>query len=61
MTNEILKKYIGKNCYISTGPFGTSIVGIISDINENWLEITTKKNIQLVNAEFVQSIRVVDR
>ena len=61
MTNEILKKYIGKNCHISTGPFGTSIVGIISDINENWLEVKTKKDIQLINAEFIQSIRVVNR
>ena len=59
MTNEILKKYLGKNCLITT--FNTGILGVISDIHENWLEVKTKKNVQLVNAEFVQSIKVIDR
>jgi hypothetical protein len=61
VTNEILKKFIGRNCHISIGTFGTSLIGVINDINENWIEVKTKKEIQLVNAEFVQSIKVVDR
>jgi len=58
MTNELIKRYIGKQCLISTGSFGTSVKGIIIDVNENWLEIETKKGSELINAEFIQSIKI---
>jgi hypothetical protein len=58
MTNEVIKKYIGKNCRISTGSFGTNVVGKIIEVNENWIEIQTKKGIEIINAEFIQSIKV---
>lgn len=59
MTNEIIKKYIGKYCKITTGSMGTSVVGKIIGVNENWIEIETKKGSELVNADFVQSIKIV--
>jgi len=37
MTNEVIKKYIGKNCRISTGSFGTNLIGQIISVNENWI------------------------
>jgi len=58
MTNEVIKKYIGKNCRLSTGSFGTNVVGKIIEVNENWIEIQTKKGIEIINAEFVQSIKI---
>lgn len=58
MTNEIIKKYIGKNCKISTGSLGTSVVGKILEVNENWLEIETQKGKELINADFIQSIKI---
>jgi len=58
MTNEVIKKYIGKNCRISTGSFGTNVVGIILDVNENWLEVETRRGKELINADFIQSIKV---
>ena len=58
MTNEIIKKYVGKNCKVSTGSFGTNVVGEIINVNENWIEIETKKGKELINADFVQSIKV---
>ncbi|WP_298841722.1 DUF6897 domain-containing protein [Clostridium sp.] len=58
MTNELIKKYIGKKCSISTGDFGTNATGKIIDINENWIEVETKKGKELINAEFVQSIKI---
>lgn len=61
MTNEIIKKYIGKNCKISTGSFGTNVVGEIIDIYENWLEVETRKGKELINAEYIQSIKVMDK
>lgn len=58
MTNELIKKYIGKTCRISSGQFGTNVIGKIIDVNENWIEIETKKGNELINAEFMQSIKI---
>ena len=58
MTNEVIKKYIGKSCKMSTGSFGTYVAGKIIDVNENWIEVETKKGNELINAEFVQSIKI---
>ena len=58
MGTEVIKKYIGRTCKISTGTYGTNLTGKIIDVNENWIEVETKKGIELVNAEFVQSIKI---
>lgn len=58
MTNEVLRKYIGKNCNISTGTFGTNVNGKIVDVNENWIEVETRKGSVLINAEYIQSIKI---
>jgi hypothetical protein len=58
MTNQVIKKYVGRNCRISTGSFGTNVIGKIIDVNENWIEIETKKGNELINAEFIQSIKI---
>lgn len=58
MTNELIKKYIGENCKISTGSLGTTVVGRIIEVNENWVEIETKKGHELINADFIQSIKI---
>lgn len=60
MVNELIKKYIGKNCQISTGSFNNSVKGRIIDVNENWLEVETKKGKELINAEFITSIKILD-
>lgn len=58
MTNEIIKKYIGSNCKISTGSYGTNVEGTILEVNENWIEVETKKGKELINADFVQNIKI---
>jgi hypothetical protein len=58
MTNEVIAKFIGKNCRISTGTFGTNVIGKIINVSENWLEIETKKGNELINAEYIQSIKI---
>jgi len=60
MANEVIKKYIGYKCNISTGTFGASLVGKIVDVKENWIEVETKKGVELINAEFVQTIKIVE-
>jgi hypothetical protein len=56
MANEIVKKFLGKTCTIyTTGTFGC-VKGQISTVEDNWIEVITKKGSQLVNAEFVTVI-----
>lgn len=59
MTNELLKKYVGQRCKISAGQYGTSATGVILEINDNWIEVETSKGRELVNAEFIQNIKVL--
>lgn len=59
MTNEMLKKYIGKYCTISTGSMGSTVKGRILDVNENWVEVETNKGIQVVNAEFIMTLKIL--
>ncbi len=59
MTNEIIQNCIGKQCYISSGSFGTNVTGKVIHVNENWIEVETKKGKELINAEFVQRIKIM--
>ena len=62
VTNETLVKYVGKSCMISAGSYGVNTVGRIVSINENWIEVETKKGAtELVNADYVQSIKIVEK
>ncbi|MFZ7121326.1 MAG: DUF6897 domain-containing protein [Eubacteriaceae bacterium] len=58
MTNDLIKKYIGKTCKISTGSYGSVLSGEIISVNENWIEISTKKGMEVINAEFIHSIKI---
>lgn len=42
------------------GSYGAATSGKILDVKENWIEIETKKGIELMNAEFAQNIKVED-
>ncbi|HZK55604.1 MAG TPA: hypothetical protein VFC84_15655 [Desulfosporosinus sp.] len=59
MTSELVNKYIGKKCHINSGTFGTNVKGVIIDVKENWLEVETKQGNQLINADFIQSIKII--
>ena len=56
MANELIKKYIGKTCAVYTGSFGSSVNGLITAVEDNWIEVETKKGAQLVNADYVTNI-----
>lgn len=58
MTNELIQKYEGQNCYISTGTLGTTVIGKIVEINENWIEVQTKKGNEIMNLDFIQNIKL---
>ena len=58
LNHELIKKLIGKVCKITTGSYGSTTSGKIIDVKENWIELETKKGIELMNADFVQNIKV---
>jgi hypothetical protein len=60
MTNELLQQYTGKQCKISSGSYGSTVKGKIIQVNENWIEVETASGLQIVNAEFVQIIKVLN-
>lgn len=39
--------------------FGANVQGKILEVKENWIEVETKKDIQIINADFIQSIKMV--
>ena len=53
--NELLERYIGKNCIVETDTGCT--VGIIKRIIDNWMEIETTVDKKSVNTDFVISIK----
>ena len=59
MTNELIQKYIGKNCMISRGTFGDSVTGTITSVVDNWIEVVTKKENLLINADFITCIKEI--
>ena len=56
MINELVKKYIGKYCMVSTGTLGTAAIGEITTMQDNWIEVSTKKGDMLLNADFVTNL-----
>lgn len=58
---ELLRKYINKNCIVSTGTFGINVTGVIREIKDNWIELETKKGKELINSEFIQSVKIKEK
>lgn len=61
MSNETIKKYVGALCSISSGAYASVVTGKIITVTDNWIEVETKKGIELVNAEFVQNIKILTK
>ena len=57
MSNELIKKYIGKNCMLSTEGIGGAVIGEIIDVVDNWIEVKTKKENQLLNSDYITNIK----
>lgn len=56
---ELMKKYIGKDCIIST--MDAQVRGIIVEIKDGWALVENKGRENIVNLEFVSVIREVTR
>lgn len=61
MTNELIKSCIGKTCNISTGSFGASYTKVeVIEVVDNWIKVQAKGKTDLVNIDFVQTIKVLN-
>ena len=58
MTNELLSTLVGRNARLSTGSLGTAVTGRIQSVHDNWIEVETRKDTVLLNAEYVVDIRL---
>ena len=58
--SEFMKRFIGKNCLISTinndGLTGGQEQGEIVDLQDNWVMLKTKKGESVINLEFIVKI-----
>jgi len=60
LTDPIIEKYTGVSCVITRDALGTDLEGKLVDASENWVEIETKRGIELINKEVVQNIKIVE-
>ncbi len=61
MTNELVKRLIGKRCNISTGSMGSNFKKAkILNVVDNWISVEINGREDLINADYVQYIKVVD-
>lgn len=54
--NELLKQYVGKNCIIYSLEDFVNTTGVITSLNEPWMEVETKNGKKLINTEYVLRI-----
>ena len=56
MPKEIIKDYIGKKVSITLFNNAFAFNGILESFEANWIKVSTKKNIQIINVDHIQSI-----
>ncbi len=54
--NEIISRYIGKDCLVYTSN-SSALVGEVASVNENWVVIKTKDGDESVNLDYVIRIK----
>ena len=57
MSNEILKRFIGKKCYIMSynSSFGETVT--VDDVSENWVSVTARDgSVKVINTDYVVSV-----
>ena len=56
MPKEMIKDYIGKHVSITVFNNAFAFNGILESFEGNWIKVSTKKNIQIINIDHIQSI-----
>ena len=57
MSNEILKRFIGKKCYVMSynSSFGETVT--VDDVSENWVSVTARDGtVKVINVDYIVSV-----
>lgn len=57
MSNELLKRFIGKKCYVMSynSSFGETVT--VDDVSENWMSVTAKDgSVKVINVDYIVSV-----
>ena len=60
--SEVIKKYIGKDCIITT--MNTTVTGVVEAVEDNWITIQPKdasRGSEIVNIDYISRIREYPR
>ena len=60
MSNQLIEKCIGKECYVSSGSLGTAVKGEVISVVDNWLEISNKTGTRLMNIEYITTVQIIE-
>lgn len=55
--NELIQRFLGKNCIIYMGSFGGDFQGVIESVEGNWVTVRTKKSVEAVNLDYICRIK----
>lgn len=57
MSNEILKKFIGKKCSIMSYNSGFGETVTVDDVSENWVSVTARDGtVKVINVDYIVSV-----
>jgi len=60
MSNELIQSLVGKQCDISTGPFGESFKKVeVVSVADNWIYVRDGQRERLINSDYITSIKTV--
>lgn len=61
MSNALIEATVGHVCNISTGSFGTNYSKVkVLEVVDQWIKIDKKGKEELINAEYIQAIAIVE-
>lgn len=55
--NELVQRFLGKNCYIYLGTTGGNLLGVIEAVEGNWVSVRTKDSVEVVNLDYICRIK----
>lgn len=58
--NEIINMYLEKNCAVTVSGY-SQIRGKISSVKENWIVVETKTGNEVINLDYVVSIKEITK
>lgn len=57
LMNEIIRKYIGKDCLVYLSLSSSVVSGEVISLNDNWLTVLTKDGEETINIDYIIRIK----